>query len=328
MNSFRPVWLIIFSLILSGVAQVARAQSTQAFPAKPIRLVVPFPPGGPTDLYARILGQRMQESLGQPVVVENRAGGTGLVGTRVVLSTPPDGYTLLFTSNSAHVVGPLAHDPRPFDSVRDFTPVSMVIRYPMYVVINPAVAARNITEFISLVKSNPRKYSFSSVGTGSGTHLACELINLIAGTSMLHVPYKGAAPAQAAVMAGEVQMMCDSVGYSQALVDAGKLRGLAVTGERRSVAVPGIPTLAEAGIPGVNTYTWLGLFGPAGLAREVVATLNSEVVRIMGLQEVRDRVTKGGSDAIAGSPEHLAAEMRAETELWLRVIREKRIKAE
>lgn len=315
------------SALLLALAAAGGAWA-QGYPSKPIRIVVPFPPGGPTDLYARVIGQKLQETWGQPVVVENRAGGTGLIGTRAVLQAPADGYTLLFTSNSAHLVGPLAHDPRPFDSIRDFTPVSMVIRYPMYLIVHPSVPARNIAEFIALLKANPGKYSFSSVGTGSGTHLACELFNLNAGTQMLHVPYKGAAPAQTAVMGGEVQLMCDSVGFSQALVDAGKLRGMALTGERRSAAVPSIPTLAEAGVPGVNTYTWLGLLGPGGMAKEVVARLHPEVVRIMNLPEVRDRVVKGGSDVIADTPEHFAAEMRAESELWLRVIREKKIRPE
>jgi len=314
--------------LLAIAMAFAQGVCAQAYPTKSIRIVVPFPPGGPTDLYARIIGQNVQESLGQPVVIENRAGGTGLIGTRVFLTAPPDGHTLLFTSNSAHLVGPLAHDPRPFDPIKDFTPISMAIRYPMYVIVNPSVPARNIAEFIALAKSNPGKLSFSSVGTGSGTHLACELINLVAGTSMLHVPYKGAAPAQAAVMAGEVQMMCDSVGYSQALVDAGKLRGLAVTGERRSGAVPNVPTLAESGVPGVNTYTWLGLFAPAGTPNTIVARLHAEIVRIMSLPEMRERVTKGGSDVIADTPEHFIAQMRSESELWLRVIREKKIKAE
>lgn len=316
---------IAFSVIACCATGPAGAQS---YPAKPVRIIVPFPPGGPTDLYARIVAQKMQEAWGQTVIVENRAGGTGIIGTRAVLQAPPDGYTLLFTSNSAHLVGPLAHDPRPFDSIRDFTPVSMVIRYPMYVVINPAVPAQNVSEFITLLKASPGKYTFSSVGTGSGTHLACELMNILAGTSMVHVPYKGAAPAQAAVVAGEVQMMCDSVGYSQSLVDAGRLRGLAVTGDRRSSAAPNVPTLGEAGIAGVNTYTWLGLFGPAGMSKDIVAKLHSEVVRIMSLPEVRERVAKGGSDVIADTPEHFTAEMRSETDVWLRVIREKKIKAD
>ena len=325
MRYFSLITLIsvtLLGLILPGHA------AAQGYPAKPIRLVVPFPAGGPTDIYARIIAQKMQESWGQSVIVENRAGGTGLIGTKAVLQAPADGYTLLFTSNSAHLVGPLAHDPRPFDSIRDFTPISMAIRYPMYLVINPSVPAQNISDFIALLKKTPGKLAFSSVGSGSGTHLACELFNLLAGTSMLHVPYKGAAPAQAAVVAGEVQMICDSVGFSQSLVDAGKLRGLAVTGDKRLGTVPHIPTLAEAGIQGVNTYTWLGLLGPGGLSKEIVGKLHGELVRILNLPEIRERAAKGGSEVIADTPERFAQEMRLETDVWLRVIREKNIKAE
>jgi tripartite-type tricarboxylate transporter receptor subunit TctC len=323
---------LIRSIIALACATLAGASPgsarAQPFPSKPIRIIVPFPPGGPTDVYARVIGQKMQESFVQTVVVDNRAGGTGIIGTRAVMQAAPDGHTLLFTSNGAHLAGPLAQEPRPFDSVRDFTPISMAIRYPMYLLVNPAVPAQNIAEFIALIKANPGKYSFSSVGTGSGTHLGCELFNMIAGTSMLHVPYKGAAPAQAAVLSGEVQLVCDSVGNSQAFVDAGKLRGLALTGERRSAGAPGIPTLAEAGLPGVNTYTWLGMLGPAGMPRDVATRIHAETVRIMNLPEVRERVVKGGSDVIANTPEQFAADMRAEAEVWLRVIRERKIKPE
>jgi tripartite-type tricarboxylate transporter receptor subunit TctC len=318
-------------LSLAGVAAAQVPSTTAADPGYPshaIRIIVPFPPGGPTDLYARVIAQKLQDRWTQPVVVDNRAGGTGQIGTSLVQQSAPDGYTLLFTSNSAHVISPLLRNPRPFDTIHDFTPVTMVLKYPMYLLINPSVPAKTLAEFVSLAKSNPRQLNYSSVGIGSGGHLACELFNLAAGTEIVHVPYKGAAPAQAALVAGEVQLMCDSVGNSHALVLAGKLRGLAVTAPKRSTAVPEVPTLAEAGVPGVEAYIWLGLLGPAAMPGVVLGRLNAEVVRIMNLPDVRERVLKGGSELIANTPEQFAEDIREEQKVWARVIREKGIKAE
>ena len=323
--------LAALSLALAGVATAQVPSTTGAepgYPSRAIRIIVPFPPGGPTDLYARVIAQKLQDRWTQPVVVDNRAGGTGQVGTGLVQQSAPDGYTLLFTSNSAHVISPLLRDPRPFDAIRDFTPITMVLKYPMYLLINPSVPAKTIAEFVSLAKSKPRQLNYSSVGIGSGGHLACELFNLAAGTEIVHVPYKGAAPAQAALVAGEVQLMCDSVGNSHALVLAGKLRGLAVTAPKRSSAAPEIPTLAEAGVPGVEAYIWLGLLGPARMPGAVLGRLNAEAVRIMNLPDVRERVLKGGSELIANTPEQFAEDIREEQGVWTRVIREKGIKAE
>lgn len=289
---------------------------------------MPFPPGGPTDLYGRIVGQHLQQDWHQPAVVENRPGGTGLIGSNLVRQAAADGYTLLFTSNSAQTISPLLHQPPPFDPVKDFTPITIVLRYPMYLLVNPGVPARTIGDFIGYAKANPGRLHYSSVGIGSGGHLACELFNIGAGTQIVHVPYKGAAPAQTALVSGEVELMCDSVGNSQALVVAGKLRGLAVTAAQRSAAVPEVPTLAEAGVPEVVAHIWLGLLAPPGLERAIRGKLHAEVVRIMNLAEVRERVVKGGSEVVANTPEQFETEMRAESATWLRVIREKHIEAE
>jgi len=188
--------LVLKCLLVAACALLYGTAVAQTYPAKVIRIVVPFPPGGPTDLYARVIGQKLQEAWGQPVIIDNRPGGTGLLGSDIVRQAPADGYTLLFTSNSAHVMGPLLREPRSFDPVRDFTPVSMVIRYPMYILVNAGVPARSLGELIALAKARPAQLNYSSVGTGSGGHLACELLNVEAGTQIVHVPYKGAAPAQ------------------------------------------------------------------------------------------------------------------------------------
>ena len=315
---------LCLAVVLTVAGGFAAAQS---YPAKVIRIIVPFPAGGPTDLYARVIGQKLQESWGQPVIVDNRPGGTGLVGSDIVRQAAPDGYMLLFTSNSAHVMGPLLREPRSFDPVKDFTPLSMVVRYPMYILIHPSLPVRSIPELVALAKARPGQLNYSSVGTGSGGHLACELFNAAARTNIVHVPYKGAAPAQTALVAGEAQMMCDSVGFSHPLVVAGRLRGLAVTGAQRSAAVPEVPTLMELGLP-VEAYIWLGMLGPPGLPPAITAKLSAEIVRIMNLPDVRERVVKGGSEVIANTAEQFAGEMRTESDVWARVIREKGIKSE
>jgi len=329
MKVWLSVWLHRGAIALALACAAAQAQTPEAaYPGKPIRLVVPFPAGGPTDLYARITAQKMQEAWGQSVLVDNRVGATGLVGTQAVMQAPADGYTLLFTSNSAHVVSPLLRNPQPFDSVKDFTPISMELKYPMYLLVNPALAAKTLPEFIALAKARPGQLNYSSVGIGSGGHLACEMFNIAAGTSVIHVPYKGAAPAQAALVAGEAQMFCDSVGNSQSLVDAGKARGLALFADQRLGAVPNVPTMGEMGLKGLAAYIWLGLLGPPNLPPGITARLNAEVVKIMASPEVRERALKGGNEIVASSPEQFARDMRAEQGQWAQVIRSKNIKAE
>ena len=315
--------LALFALAVVSAASVQAAE----YPERNITVIVPFPAGGASDMTARLVTPKLGERVKQSVIIDNRAGANGSLGATAMKQAPADGYTLLFTSNSAHVMGPLLREPRSFDPVRDFTPVSMVIRYPMYILVNAGVPARSLGELIALAKARPAQLNYSSVGTGSGGHLACELLNVAAGTQIEHVPYKGAAPAQTALVAGEAQVMCDSVGNSHALVVAGKLRGLAVTGAQRSPAVPDVPTLMELGLP-VEAYIWLGVLGPPAMPAAITAKLSAEIVRIMNLPDVRERVLKGGSEVVASMPEKFASDMRAESEIWARVIREKGIKGE
>ncbi len=317
-----------FSMLALGLTLVSSAAFAQTYPSRPIKLIVPFPAGGPTDVYARLIGQKLYEAWGQPVVVDNKAGATGLIGSNAVKDAAPDGYTLLFTSNSAHVIGPLLHKPNSFDPVADFTPISMVLRYPMYFLVANKVPAKSLKEFVALAKAKPGQMSYSSVGIGSGGHLACELINIAAGIDAIHVPYKGASPAQTALAAGEVDYMCDSVGFSQPLVQAGKIRGLAITAMKRSAAVPDVPTVAEQGIPGVEAYIWSGIFGPKGMPEAIRSKLNAEVMRIMNLPAVEGQVTKSGYEVMAGTSEQLIKDIIAEKVAWNKLITEKNIKAE
>ena len=314
----------IFLLFNSSISNAA----DNSYPNRPIRVIVPFPPGGPTDNYARLIASKMQEDFKQPVVVENRAGGTGTPGTLAVMNAPADGYTLIFTSNSAHLIGPLLKNPVPYDSVKDFTPLTMAIKYPMYLLVNPSLPVKTIPEFIQYAKSKSNQLNYSSVGIGSGGHLACELFNIAAGTNIVHVPYKGAAPAQAALIGGETQMFCDSVGNSQGMVNAGKMRGLALFSDKRSTVVPEVPTMGEMGLQGLAAYIWLGMLAPPNLPLDIQNKLNAELVKIMAMPDVAGLALKGGNDIVANTPAQFGQMMRDEKEIWLKVIREKNIKAE
>lgn len=331
----RHYWVLALALLwncglASGQGAVVpgggSVSGETAYPSKPIRIIVPFPPGGSTDLYARIVAQKMQEAWGQPVVVENRIGATGLIGTTSVQRAQPDGYTLLWTSNAGQIISPMLRTPRPFDPVRDFTPISIGVSYPLYLVINPQLPVSSLAEFVAYAKARSGQLNYSSVGIGSAGHLVCELFNIAAGINIVHVPYQGAPQVLGAVINGDAQLTCDSVGNSQGLVDAGKLRGLAITSPRRLPAVPSIPTVAEAGVPGVEAHIWLGLLGPAGLPKSITGKLSIEVRRIMNLEDVRERVSKGGYGLVANTPEQFAEDMRAEQDVWARVIKEKIVK--
>ncbi len=324
-------WLSVMArmIFISCTLIIPHADAIDSsYPNRPIRIIVPFPPGGPTDNYARLIASKMSEDFKQPVIVENRAGGTGTPGTLAVMNAPADGYTLIFTSNSAHLISPLLKNPSPFDPVKDFSPLSMVIKYPMYLLVNPNVPVKNLTEFIQYAKTHPNQLNYSSVGIGSGGHLACELFNIAAGTNVVHVPYKGAAPAQAALIGGETQMFCDSVGNSQGMVNAGKIRGLALFSEKRSTVAPEVPTMGEMGLSGLAAYIWLGMLAPPNLPLDIQNKLNLELVKIMAMPDVSAFALKGGNDIVANTPAQFAQMMRDEKDLWAKVIREKNIKPE
>ena len=319
-------WRCVVVALAMGFALSAAAQE---YPTRLIRLVVPFPPAGATDIYSRIVAKELQTAFGQSVIVDNRTGATGLIGTELAKRAPPDGYTLLFTSNTAHVLGPLPHEPRPFDAAADFTPITKILRYPLYLVIHPSVPARSLKEFIAFGKARPGQLVFASSGQAGTSHLIGELFNEIAGIKATHVPYKGTTPALQAVMSGETQYIFNNVGVSQPLVQAGRLRGLAVTGEKRSPALPDMPTMAELGVRGLeDAYTWLGLLGPANLAPATVTKLAAEVARIMRTPEVEKRVANDGYVLVLNTPAQFRSEILAEVETWSRVIRQRGIRPE
>jgi tripartite-type tricarboxylate transporter receptor subunit TctC len=314
--------LLLPLVVLAIVIDPAFAQS---YPSKVIRIVTPAPPGGSGDNYARLLARELQSTWERGVIVDNRPGATGVIATQIVRQAQADGYTLLFTANSQHVVSPLLRNPRPFDAVADFTPVSMVVKFPQFLVVNPALPVHSVRELIAYAKANPGRLRYASVGTGSNSHLAGELFNAAAGIDTIHVPYKGAAPSQLAVVSGEAHFRFDNVGTSYPLGQSGKLRGLAVTAARRSPAAPEIPTMAEAGVPGIEVYTWLGLFAPAQLPPNVLAKLSGEVLRVISSPQFAKRAANDGYEVVGSTPEQFRRDLQAELAATSRIVTERRI---
>jgi tripartite-type tricarboxylate transporter receptor subunit TctC len=304
--------------------------SAQSFPSKPLKFIVPYPPGGGTDILGRALGQIIGESVGQPVIVENRPGANGAVGSDIVAKSAPDGYTVGFAGSSTHVLNPLLYKLN-YDPVKDFTPITTVATTSFVVVVKPDASAPyqygSLRELIAYVKANPGKVSYASFGNASAGHLAGEMFKYMAGVNMEHVPYKGSAPGQADVMAGHVPVMFSDMS-GMAHVKSGKLRALAVTGGKRLSFYPEIPTVAESGVPGYDVQGWFAVYGPAGLARPVLDRLNAEFVKALNGAELRARLVGLGLEPATTTPEGLAALMRADREKWVRLIAEAKIKAE
>jgi tripartite-type tricarboxylate transporter receptor subunit TctC len=316
-------------LALALFAAFAAPGMTQEYPSKLIRMVVPFPPAGSSDIYSRLVAQQLQAAWGQPTVIENRPGATGTIGTDLVKRAVPDGYTLLFTSNTAHVLGPLLIEPRPFDAAADFTQISKIVRFPLYLVIHPSIPARTLKEFVAVGRSRPGQLIYASSGQGGTSHVVSVLFSEVAGIKTLHVPYKGTTPALMSVIAGETHFIFNNIGVSHPLVLAGKLRGLAVTGEKRSPALPDVPTMEESGFRGLQeAYTWLGLLAPPNLPQPIVNKLNAEVVRFMRTPDMEKRVLNDGYVTVANTPAQFRSEIQSEITTWSRVIRQHGIKAE
>jgi len=312
--------LLFFALALTLACAGASAQS---YPTKPIRLVVPYPPGGPLDIIARAIGQKLTEAWHQPVVGDNRAGAGGNIGADLVAKSPADGYTLLMGAVATHAINPALYSKIPYDAIKDFAPVALVAQVPNILVVNPAVPAKSVRELIALARAKPGYLNFGSGSTGSTGHLAGELFNTMAGVQMVHIPYKGAAPAMADLLAGQVQLMFDNLANALPNVKAGRLRALAVTTLARSPAMPDLPTIAESGLPGFDLTTWFGLMVPAGTPPEIVARLNAEIVRALNAKDMRERLQKMGAEPLANNtPEHFAAFIRTEAAKYAKVVKD------
>jgi tripartite-type tricarboxylate transporter receptor subunit TctC len=310
-------------IILSFIAAAACAATpfttySQAFPSKPIRLIVPSPPGGPTDIFGRVLGQKMSQELGQPILVENRPGAGGTIGAEVAAKSPGDGYTLFFGTSGTHGSAPALYPKLAYDPVKSFTPISLLINAPLVVVANASVPAGSLKELIAFAKSNPGKLSYGS-GNISGNIIG-EMFKIQAGIDMLHVPYKGAAPAAADLIAGRVQMMFDIHTTFTAFLTTGKIKPLAITGPKRLERLPGVPSSAEAGLPGFDFSVWFAMFAPRGVPKDVLQRLNHEVLKALATKEVKDVFAKQGMEPAGGSPEQLAALMAVDIPKWTRAV--------
>jgi tripartite-type tricarboxylate transporter receptor subunit TctC len=293
----------------------------RAYPERPISLVVPFAAGGSTDILARIVSDHLQAALKQPVIVENRTGASGNIGTAAVARSAPDGYTLLFNTMSVHTMNHALFAAMPFDGVHDFSPITLLAYVTNTMVTHPSVPAANVAEFIARAKASPGRLAYASAGAGSTNHLCGALLEKMAGISMVHVPYRGGAPAVADTVAGQTQLMFTAGTQSLEHVKAGRLRLLAVTEGRRSSLLPQVPTVAET-LPGYEMAVWYGAYGPAGMASEIVGRLNAEIGGVLSLPEVKQRMADIAVETAASSPEELASITRADADRWGRIIKQ------
>lgn len=314
-------WMVAIGLIMG----IPAAWSQSQYPSRPIRLIVPYPPGGAVDPIARTIGQKLNEAWGQPVVVDNKPGAGTIIGTEIVAKAAPDGYTVILASSN-HAVNPAMYGKLPYDPVKDFTPINLVSIIPLMLVVNPQVPVKSTKELIDYLKTKPGQLNFSSAGNGSTTHLAGELFKSMAGVDIVHVAYKGSGPSVAGVMAGETSVAFDSIFLQLPQVKAGKLRALAVTGTKRTSLAPELPTVSEAGLPGYEAYAWVGFLAPAGTPREIVQKWHQEITRILQLPEVRERQISQGVEPVGSTPEYFADFIKTEISKWGKVVKQAGIK--
>ena len=318
----------LLASILAGILAAPTVALAQAYPAKPVRLIVTFAAGGGADFVARAMAPKMGEALGQSIVVDNRPGANGAVGADAVAKAAPDGYTLLLGAAGTMVIAPHLGAQMPFDTFRDLVPVTLAASSPFIVTLNPGVQASSIRDLIALAKANPGKINYGSSGTGGAPNLAGELFKSMTGVSMVHVPYKGLGPAITDLLGGQIQVVFADVGLVRGHLAAGKLKGLGVTGAARSSSVPDMPTVAEAGVPGYASGTWYGVLAPAGTAGDIVAKVNGAVRKALEDADVKAAFAKQGIDAAGSTPAEFGTYMRAESDKWGKVVRDAGIKAQ
>src|ERR1043166_8646065 len=312
--------------VLAGYAAGAFAQS--GYPSKPVRLIVAFPPGGSTDIIARIVGQKLGERLGQQVVVDNRGGAGGTIGTEIAARAPADGYTLTMGTTSTHVIARGVYTKLRYDPVNDFAPLTLVASTPYLLVVHAGVKANTLAEFVALAKAQPGKLNYASAGTGTTTHLAMEMLKSTAGIDLIHVPYNGNGPANTATLGGQVQALFGSMPAVLPQAKAGRLRPLAVGTAKRSPALPEVPTVAESGYPGFEVSLWLGFFAPAGPPAPTRARLHRKLVSIAGSPEMKEQFERNGAEPVTNTPAEFARLVKAETEKYVQVIRSAAVKLE
>jgi len=318
---YRLLWVAL------AMANVYPALA-ETWPTRPIRFIVPFAPGGGGDVVGRIIGQRMSDQLGKPLVIDNRAGGGGTLGCELAAKAAPDGYTLLLGNVGPIAVGPALYPKLAYDPVRDFAPVTMIASFPNLLVANPGLPFKTVPELVAYAKSRPGTLNFASAGAGTSTHLAGELFKSVAGIDVVHVPYKGGAAAMTDIIAGQVAYYFGTMPSSMPLAKAGKLRALAVTSLTRSPAAPEVPTIAESGYPKFETAAWYGLMFPTGTSREIVARTNAATMVVLALPDIRERLVHEGSEPLGSTPAQFGAYIKAEIAKWSGVVKAAHLKAD
>jgi tripartite-type tricarboxylate transporter receptor subunit TctC len=307
---------------LALILSTSGLATAQDYPNKPVKIVVPFPAGGSVDAVARLLSQRLSMKLGKQFVIENRPGAGGNIGSDFVAKAPRDGYTLLLAGVSSHAINPSLYPRIPYDPVKDFTPICLVYSLPNVLVVNPSVPAKSVQELIALAKSKPGTLTFASSGNGTTLHLSAELFKRMAGIDIVHVPYKGNAPAVTDLIGGQVNLMFDNINNSLPHIRSNKLRALAVTGATRSKVLPDVPTLAESGFKGYSIMSWGGVFGPAGLPKPIIDRLNAEINEALRNQQVRELMASEGIEVQGGTPEQFQSYLSAEISRWSKLVKE------
>ena len=314
MNSFAK-------LIVLALCALSGAAFGQAYPSKPLRLIVPYPPSGAADLLARPFAQKLSENLGQPIVIDNRGGANGTIGSDIAAKAAPDGYTLLLDNVTFHAINATLYKSLPYNSLRDFAHVSLVGWVDNVLVVPPSLPVKSVRELIALAKSKPGQLNYASSGAGSTSHLSGVLFNSVAAVDMVHVPYKGGAPALTDLMSGTVSSYFAGLSTALPMIKAGRLRPLAVAGSKRNAALPDVPTVAEAGLPGFEASNWYGVFVPAATPRDIVARLNAETIKTLQAGEVRERLAAQGYEIKWSTPQEFTAYLKAETAKWEKVVR-------
>jgi len=319
--------LLCAAALFAAADRATCADSAIGYPTKPVRLVVPWPPGGGTDVFARVIGQKLGERLGYTVVVDNRPGASGNVGAEMVAKLPPDGYTIMLATITL-ATNPSMYKTLNFEPLKDFAPITLVAGVPHVLVVSPTLAANSVKDLIALAKAEPGKLNYASAGNGSPFHLAAELFKSLTGTTIVHVPYQGGGPAITAVIGGQVQLTFGNLVAVLPLVKGGKLKALGVTGATRSAVAPDLPTIAEEGVRGYDFSSWFGFFAPGKTPKAVIAKLNQEIVHILKTPEMKNRLTQDGADVIASTPQEFSAYLASETRKWEQVIKQAGIRAD
>jgi len=322
----RSRLLLVVASLVCVAARLVHAQGS--FPNRPIELIVTVPPGGAADYVARLVGGKLGEALGQPVVISNRGGAAGLIAAAAVAKADPDGYTLLLNTIATHGIGPHIYASLPYDPVKDCAPVVLIAKFPLIMTVNAEVAARSVADVVALAKARPGELSFSSAGTGGAPHLAGELFKRVTGTELLHVPYRGSGPAVTDLVAGRITMMFDAAPPLLPFVMAGKLRALAAVSRERHRLLPDVPSFAELGYPAMDISLWYGVVAPHGTPAPVVARLNAEIVKILDMPAIRNSLSDQGADVQGGTPEDFGIFMRNEQARWGEIVKQAGIKPE